>query len=74
MRVRSVADGVEDAATLQMLGALGCDEVQGPYVCAPLSARDFAEWLEDGGASNLTQQDTLEIIEALEAAEAKSRG
>jgi EAL domain-containing protein (putative c-di-GMP-specific phosphodiesterase class I) len=74
MRVRSVADGVEDAATLQMLGALGCDEVQGPYVCAPLSARDFAEWLEEGGASNLTQQDTLEIIEALEAAEAKSRG
>ncbi len=74
MRVRSVADGVEDAATLQMLGALGCDEVQGPYVSAPLSARDFAEWLEVGGASNLMQQHTIEIIEALEAAEAKSRG
>ena len=72
MRVRSVADGVEDAATLQMLGALGCDEVQGPYVSAPLSARDFAEWLEGGGASNLAQQDTLEIIEALEAAERNS--
>jgi predicted signal transduction protein with EAL and GGDEF domain len=74
MRVRSVADGVEDAATLQMLGALGCDEVQGPYVCAPLSARDFAEWLEEGGASTLMQQATLDIIESLEAAEAKSKG
>ena len=55
-------------------GALGCDEVQGSYVSAQLLGAELAEWLEDGGASNLTQQDTLEIIEALEAAEAKSRG
>ena len=48
--------------------------MQGPYGSAPLSGRDFVDWLEGGGASNLTQRDTLEIIEALEAAERNSGG
>ncbi len=69
MRVRSVADGIEDTATLQMLSALGCDEIQGPYVSAPLDGREFEAWLEDGGAHALALQHTQEIIEALEAVE-----
>jgi EAL domain-containing protein (putative c-di-GMP-specific phosphodiesterase class I) len=74
MRVRSVADGIEDAATLQLLGALGCDEVQGPYISPPLGPRAFEEWLQDGGATALTQQQTMDIIDALEAAERTSAG
>jgi predicted signal transduction protein with EAL and GGDEF domain/CheY-like chemotaxis protein len=65
--VRSVAEGIEDAATLQMLNALGCDEIQGPYVSPPLKARDFETWLEDGGAAYLARRHAMEIIEALEA-------
>jgi EAL domain-containing protein (putative c-di-GMP-specific phosphodiesterase class I)/DNA-binding response OmpR family regulator/GGDEF domain-containing protein len=74
MRVRSVADGIEDAATLQLLGALGCDEVQGPYISPPLGPRAFEEWLQDGGATALTQQQTMDIIDALEAAERTAAG
>ncbi len=48
-KIRAVCDGVEDAATVQMLQALGCQEIQGQYVARPMKARDFEEWLEDGG-------------------------
>ena len=74
MRVRSVADGIEDAASLQMLGALGCDEIQGPYISPPLGSRDFENWLEEGGAHTLARQHAMEIIDALEAVEKRSRG
>ncbi len=74
MRVRSVAEGIEDAASLQMLGALGCDEIQGPYVSPPLPAREFETWLEEGGAHALARQHAMEIIDALEAVEKRARG
>ena len=63
----------EDAASLQMLGALGCDEVQGPYVSPPLIARDFENWLEEGGAHTLASRHAMEIIDALEAVERRSK-
>ncbi len=53
MQIRSVIDGVDDSATLEMLRALGCDEVQGLHVAPPMKARDFEEWLENGGARHL---------------------
>ena len=74
MRVRSVAEGIEDADTLEMLRALGCDEIQGQYVSPPLGAREFESWLEDGGAAALARQGTLEVIDALEAVERRMRG
>jgi EAL domain-containing protein (putative c-di-GMP-specific phosphodiesterase class I)/PleD family two-component response regulator len=74
LNVRAVADGIEDSATLQMLSALGCDEVQGPYVSQPLGARFFETWLEDGGAAVLAQRHAREIIDALEAVERRSAG
>jgi EAL domain-containing protein (putative c-di-GMP-specific phosphodiesterase class I)/GGDEF domain-containing protein len=73
LRVRSVAEGVEDSATLEMLAALGCDEVQGQYIAPPLAPREFAAWVEDGGATALEQRGTLEMIDALEAVERRSR-
>ena len=53
LRIRSVAGGIEDAATLEMIRAVGCDEIQGYYVSRPLSAGDFEQWLEAGGAAAL---------------------
>jgi len=55
MRIRSVIDGVDDPATLEMLRALGCDEVQGLHVAPPMKARDFEEWFESGGARHLAR-------------------
>jgi EAL domain-containing protein (putative c-di-GMP-specific phosphodiesterase class I) len=53
MQIRTVIDGVDDEATLEMLRALGCDEVQGLYVAPPMKPRDFEEWFERGGARHL---------------------
>lgn len=50
---RSVADGIDDVATLEMLRALGFDEVQGRYVSPPLKPREFEHWLETGGSTHL---------------------
>jgi len=74
MRVRSVAVGIEDADTLEMVRALGCDEVQGRYVSPPLGPGDFESWLANGGATGLAREGTLEVIDALEAVERRMRG
>ena len=60
-RIQSVADGIDDVATLEMLRALGFDELQGQYVSPPMRALDFEEWLERGGASHLARGYTVEI-------------
>jgi EAL domain-containing protein (putative c-di-GMP-specific phosphodiesterase class I) len=38
-------EGVEDAAALDFLRAVGCDYAQGYYIARPMSARDIARWL-----------------------------
>ena len=40
--LRVVAEGVEDSATLALLGELGCDVAQGYYVSRPKPARELA--------------------------------
>jgi EAL domain-containing protein (putative c-di-GMP-specific phosphodiesterase class I) len=44
--LRVVAEGVEDASTLECLATLGCDLVQGYHVSKPVSAKAFTDWLE----------------------------
>ena len=39
-----VAEGVESEIELQMLREQGCDEVQGWYFSAALSAEEFVKW------------------------------
>ena len=68
LRVRSVAEGVEDAATLRLLGTLGCDEVQGYYIAPPMAAREFEAWLTAGGATDLARLQVDELIGDLERA------
>jgi EAL domain-containing protein (putative c-di-GMP-specific phosphodiesterase class I) len=40
-----VAEGVEDLATWQELERLGCENMQGFYLAAPMPLTDFEEWL-----------------------------
>jgi diguanylate cyclase (GGDEF)-like protein len=44
--LRIVAEGVESAASLAMLRALGCDGVQGYHVSRPVPAAELVGWLE----------------------------
>jgi EAL domain-containing protein (putative c-di-GMP-specific phosphodiesterase class I) len=48
--LRVIAEGVEDAATLERLGRLGCDMAQGYHMSRPLSAADCTRWLSQADA------------------------
>jgi EAL domain-containing protein (putative c-di-GMP-specific phosphodiesterase class I)/DNA-binding response OmpR family regulator/GGDEF domain-containing protein len=75
LRIRSVAEGIEDAATLEMIRAVGCDEIQGFYVSRPLSAGDFEQWLEAGGAAALRVREAHALDAQLDSEdETLSRG
>lgn len=39
-----VAEGVENAALLQLLAQLSCDEAQGYHISRPIPADDFVAW------------------------------
>ena len=43
--LRAIAEGVEDAATLDRLRALGCDLAQGFYMGLPMPLAELSEWL-----------------------------
>ncbi|MDE2621501.1 MAG: EAL domain-containing protein, partial [Sphingomonadales bacterium] len=47
--LRVVAEGIEDAAGLQLLKELGCDQAQGYFVSRPLPAEDLSLWLRASG-------------------------
>ena len=47
-----IGEGVEDEATLQRLGSLGCDLAQGYHISRPLPADAFAHWLMLAGIQN----------------------
>jgi EAL domain-containing protein (putative c-di-GMP-specific phosphodiesterase class I) len=44
--LRSVAEGVEDNATLRALDALGCTTAQGFYLSRPLPVDQLARWID----------------------------
>ncbi len=46
--LRVIAEGVETDAQLLRLEALGCDEVQGHFICPPISAEEFEGRLASG--------------------------
>jgi diguanylate cyclase (GGDEF)-like protein len=45
-----VAEGVEDAATLALLGDLGCPFAQGYYISRPIDAEALREWWQEQSA------------------------
>ncbi|MEO5680688.1 MAG: EAL domain-containing protein [Acidimicrobiales bacterium] len=54
LRLRVVAEGVEDAPTLAALAALGCDSVQGYYLSRPVPAATLTAALVDHGTALAT--------------------
>jgi diguanylate cyclase (GGDEF)-like protein len=50
--LRIVAEGVEDEATLQRLGELGCDVAQGYYLSRPVPAESVSGWIRAHNAGN----------------------
>ncbi|MBQ0960996.1 EAL domain-containing protein [Ideonella sp. 4Y11] len=46
LRLSVVAEGVENAAILQRLRALGCDEAQGWHIGKPMPAEELPSWLQ----------------------------
>ena len=40
-----VAEGIEDEATLSLLGTMGCDMVQGYHLARPMTEANLIEWL-----------------------------
>ena len=73
LRICSVAEGIEDAATLEMIRSVGCDEIQGFYVSRPLAAGDFEQWLTAGGAAALRVREAVELDAKLEAEDSRPR-
>jgi diguanylate cyclase len=55
LRLRVVAEGVEDGATMSALGDLKCDTIQGYYISRPLSSADFQTWLKTSAIESGTQ-------------------
>jgi EAL domain-containing protein (putative c-di-GMP-specific phosphodiesterase class I) len=49
LRLKVVAEGVEDEETLRELGRLGCNIVQGFHVSRPLPPDEFRAWLAERG-------------------------
>ena len=45
LELKTIAEGVEDVATLEILRAYGCDEVQGYYYAKPMSVADLTTFL-----------------------------
>ena len=43
-----VAEGIEDAETLQLLTELGCDYGQGYFIGRPMTLEVFERWVEAG--------------------------
>ncbi len=44
LNLRTIAEGVEDAPTLEHLRRLGCDEIQGYYIAKPMPADAFVDF------------------------------
>jgi EAL domain-containing protein (putative c-di-GMP-specific phosphodiesterase class I) len=42
--LRAVAEGVEDAALLQLMAELGCDQAQGFHIAEPMPAEQVTAW------------------------------
>lgn len=49
-----VAEGVENAAVLELLRALACDEAQGYHISRPLPVDGFMAWLEQQAQAQAT--------------------
>jgi len=45
LELRVIAEGVEDAETLEVLGGMGCDLAQGYYISEPIPDHATEAWM-----------------------------
>ncbi|HEX7777263.1 MAG TPA: EAL domain-containing protein [Parvibaculum sp.] len=57
-----LAEGVEDAAQLEILRSLGCDEAQGYFLGKPMEAADFEAFLRSSADGMHPDQTVREIV------------
>lgn len=55
--LETVAEGVEDQASLELLTQLGCDWIQGYYISRPVAPEVFISWLNEQSLVNQTLAD-----------------
>jgi diguanylate cyclase (GGDEF)-like protein len=60
LRLRAIAEGVEDESLLPGLALLGCDGAQGYAICRPLDGAATTRWLESRGRTGVKR--TLESV------------
>ena len=60
--LRIIAEGVEDAPTLERLALLGCDLAQGYHLSRPMAAEAFTEWLGHSAADPAGELGPGEIV------------
>ena len=58
-----VAEGIEDAGTLQVMQELGCDIGQGYYSAKPLPAPAIPAWLDSGPTPRWMKQRTEIVVD-----------
>jgi predicted signal transduction protein with EAL and GGDEF domain len=46
LSIKVVAEGVEDAATMDMLVEYGCDVAQGYHISRPMPGHELSDWLD----------------------------
>ena len=49
LKLRTIAEGVDDALLASQIQFMGCDEAQGYLYARPLAAGDLEQWLRDRG-------------------------
>jgi diguanylate cyclase (GGDEF)-like protein len=59
LNLKVVAEGVEEAASVQMLADLGCDLIQGFFISRPLPSSQFTAWMTAMTAALAPQPDCL---------------
>ncbi len=56
LNLRTIAEGVEDAATLAFLRGIACDEAQGYHLSRPMEAQAFARFMAQPGGPTVDPQ------------------
>jgi diguanylate cyclase (GGDEF)-like protein/PAS domain S-box-containing protein len=64
--MKVVAEGVESAAVLKILEAMGCDLIQGYHVSRPMPTADVAPWLEASGRTAETVKSERKVVLAVD--------
>ncbi len=57
LKLKVIAEGIESMEPLQVLQALGCDELQGYFIAKPLSPTDFVRFIHERKFTGFLPQD-----------------